>query len=303
MEVRVHGAQFFIDGFPVRKSFFIKDRKRLLSYIAPDRAGMAEISEAQGEIRIQGDGLCAVYWKKGLELFPERIKKDQPTIREEFRAYGQPVFISVSESESGSTVSIEGSIQTRFPLKCAVKEPKIQIITGQSAAIVDLRGKTASGDYLALFSLPRGGAKLLLEGEGEIETRGNDVIIKESLGDLRGRLATSHYVWQGNSFLLSERTFERKEVPRFTRENAGRLLLEAIRAKDKEDALSYLAPDIADEEDLFRYFGEIEWIRDPLFSASETALAVEREEGGRRVALTFDFEFENGKITNILGED
>ena len=301
MEIRVFGGQFFIDGFPVRRGFKLENEKKLLSYIAPNGSGCAPIEEKDGEIRFEKGEFRAIFWKRGIEILPPAPRSGLPkTI--ELVAFGQPVRLEISEGKNPS-IAIEGSARTEFFPSCALQGARAEIISGQSAAILDFRAKTDSGDYIALFALAREGAKLLLEGAGEIETKGNDVRIKERLSDARERIRTSHYFWQGASFALTSRAFERGANPVFNERNAGRLLLEAVKADDKEDILSYLSTEIADAEEIKRYFGAFDRIRDPLFTSSETAIAAEKRLPDRTVAITYDFSFEGGKIQNILCEE
>lgn len=299
MEVRVFDGQFFIDGFPVRRGFRLQGERKLLSYIAKDDAGCFPIEEKDGEILFEEGAADAVYWKSGIEIRPP-VRFKTPAKRETLTANGQSVEVLIREGK-GSSVSIEGSFAIR--LKHEIADARAEILGGQSAPILNLRAKANGGDYIALIAMPREGAKLLLEGAGEIETSGNDVLIKEPLSDERKRVRTSRYFWQGASFALTSRTFERGATPVFNEKNAGRLLLEAVAADDSEDILSYLAPEIADEKEIERYFGSFDIIRAPLFSPSQTAVAVQKRLPDRTACVTYDFSFEGGKITNIINEE
>ncbi|MCR4725989.1 MAG: hypothetical protein K5753_02070 [Clostridia bacterium] len=301
MEVLVFDGQFFIDGFPVRRGFKIENEKKLLSYIARSGAGCAPIEEIGGEIRFEKGAFRAIYWKKGVEIRPPVRRIASPKVIE-LSTYGQPIRVEIREGANGS-IAIESSARTEFFPSRDLTNARAEILSGQSAAILDLRAKTEIGDYIALFALTREGAKLLLEGAGEIETKGNDVTIKERLFDARDRTRISRYFWQGASFALTERTFERGASPVFGERNAGRLLLEAALAGDEEDILSYLSPEIANAEEIKRYFGAFDKIRDPLFTSSETAIAVQKRLPDRTVSITYDFTFDGGKIQNILCEE
>ena len=305
MEIRVFGAQFFLDGFPVRRGFFLEGEKpRLLSYIASNRAGAVTLTPTQdGACLSPNDDLETVYWKKGIEISVTEKPAPQKAIAwEEFRVYGQSLRVGVREG-ANALFLFKGYKEACFPAKEPLHDAKIQMISGQSSAILDIRAKTEQGGYIALFSLPHDGPQKLLEGCGEIQTSGNEVTIREKQNDLRGRIVTSRYLWQGTRFSLTARTFTRASEPPFTPRTAGRLLLESILAGDDEDLLSYLAPEVADKDEIKRYFGTFDRIRDPLFSSSETAIAIQKTENERSYARTFDFSFEDGKIENITEED
>lgn len=301
MEIRVFDGQFFIDGFPVRRGFKLQGEKKILSYISRTGACASPIEERGGDLLFEEGAFRAIYWKQGVELRPP-FRLAPPPKRIALTCYGQPLSLEITEGESGS-ISIEGNSTSIFFPKYAITNARAEILSGQSTAVLDLRAKAREGEYVALFSLTSEGAKLLLEGCGEIRTSGNDVLLKEPLGGARERVRTSRWFWQGASFALTSRSFERGASPAFTEREGGRLLLEAVAAEDDEDILSYLAPEIADAGEIKRYFGAIGEIRSPLFPSSETAIAVQKRRGGKTFALTYDFTFEGGKIANILGED
>ena len=301
MEIRVFEGQFFIDGVPVRHAFRLENEKKRLSYIAGSGAGCAEIEEREGKLLFEKEAFRAIFWKKGIELRPP-LRPAAPPRRIELSTYGQPLHLEIREGEN-SEMQIAGNARTVFYPKHGITNARAEILSGQSTAILDLRAKSEVGDYIALFALTREGARLLLEGAGEIETRGNDVVIKERFDDRRKRVRTSRYFWQGASFALTSRSFEHGATPIFEERSAGRLLLEAVAADDKEDILSYLSPEIADAEEIKSYFGSFDRIRTPLFTPSQTAIAIERTLADQTTALTFDFTFDGGKISNILEEE
>jgi len=295
MRIKVQGGQFFVNGYPVREGFSLREGEcRLVSCIAESGAGCATLCNEGGELIIRGN-LDVVRWGHDAELLPLPCAS-MPALLREYAVDDRKIYIAV-----GREITCEGICSFRHTPPFPIRSPRVEILSGQKKRIANIRGECDAGEYIALFSLSQGSARLLLEAYGEsIQTEGNEVAVTRKYNDLRGRVATARYTWKGENFEESYRNVECTHAHSFIREDAGRLLLEAAFARDVREITSLLSPEIADADEILRYFGEIECVRAPLFVSSPTAIAVQKKTPNGRMAITYDFSFEGTKINNIL---
>ena len=289
MYIKVSGGQFFVNGYPVRAGFTLSDGEiRQLSYIGRRGAGSVSVRMQAGRLLIEGE-IERINWKEGVELRP---LEEMPSSAVECDVQGEKVLVSFGREISAGAF--------RYEPICPLQTPAAQYLGGQRLPLLKIRGRTMAGDYLAILSLRSGAESVLLEAYGEITASGNEVIVRRRMRDLRERTITDTYLWRGEGFERTLHTCECAYSGDFPREKRGRLLLEAIRAEDEADVRSLTTTELSDMRALQEYFGKIECIRDPLFPASPTAVAVQKKTPNGRVAVTYDFSFEGDRIDNIL---
>lgn len=300
MKIIVSEGQFFADGFALRRSFLLEEGdRRLISYIGKDSCGYTLLSLREGKIVAAEGEIRIVLWKEGAELLPPPPLPARYRREKEF-SWGNRKVKATCLSGRPSEILLSGGLSMRHKAICSFFDAEISLLQGQREGILDVHAKTAGGEYVALFALGESGARLLLEEIGEtILCEGNEVTVERSLPDLRERKITSRYLWQGEGFSSSREIVCAKEHT-FLREECGRLLLEAVLAKDEREISSLLAPEIADAKAILDYFGEIVGVRPSPFSESSTAYATVKDEGAALRATLYDFDLnEEGKIVNI----
>lgn len=299
MNIFVRDGQFFADGFSVRRSFSLSEgESRLISYIAKGSAGVATVSVRRGELSVEGEGLIVISHQKGAELRP--IVTRAPEFgRLEVTSEGTLYYVECYGGARSRLAVSQGAVwehAATLPLSC----PSLRLIEGQRESIVEITASCPAGRYLAMISLSSGSVKLLLEECGEeILCRGNEVRVRRTLSDRRGRSIESIYTWQGADFSLSRKIDYTKEVA-FSREEMGRELLECVIARDDAAISDILSPDIADPRAIYDYFGEILSVETPLYRSSPTAVTAILKKEDRYVAETYDFDYDDrGLIENI----
>ena len=301
MRIIVRNGQFFADGFAVRGAFLLEEgERRLISYIGRNGCGYAKLRLSEDRLLVEEGRIGVIRRKGGAELFPAPLAShggERP--RKEFSCGGK-TFVATCLIGEPSEILLEGDVSFRHSSKVPFFDPKISLIEGQRNAILDLRAATEEGAYLALVSLEESGARLLLEETGDsILCEGNEVTVTRFYDDLRARRATIRYLWKGTDFDCSREIVCAKEHP-FIREECGRMLLEAVVAKDEKEIERLLSPEIADAKGVLDYFGEIDGARPSPFSDSPTAYSTIKRQGTELLATLYDFDFdEQGRISNI----
>ena len=301
MKIIVRKGQFFADGFAVRHSFLLEEgERRLISYIGEGVCGCARLSLKEGKPIAEEGSLDILLWKEGAELLPPPPFPARPLRRIKTISVGNGQVTATCLCGAPSEIILSGVIAMRHRTKLPLFEAEISPLQGQREAILCLRGKTAEGEYLALFALGGSGAKLLLEEAGDrILCEGNEVTVERAYHDLRERKSTLRYLWQGETFSSSREIVCTKDHT-FLREECGRLLLEAVLAKDEREIKNLLSPEIADPRGILDYFGEIDGVRPSPFSESPTAYATVRRQGPILRATLYDFDLDHeGKIANV----
>ena len=304
MKVFVSGGQFFIDGFAVRRAFSLDEgERRLLCFVSEGGCGCCFAMAQGGKLLLTGDGVDLIRWREGLELCPaprllscllRKASLDLHVGETDLCAMYLPP----------NRLSVSGAVNEVWETSAPLFAPRFERIDGQKDAIVKLSASCPEGEYLAMISLSKGSARLLLETCGEsILCRGNEVTVKRSYDDLLKRTVTTTYLWQGDGFNCSkmikcanDHTFKQEEI--------GRMLLESVVIGDENVIKDLLSPEIADASAVTDYFGKILSVRKPLFAKSPTAIAALTRRGKELVAVTYDFEFDGaGRIQNIRSDE
>ncbi|HCU55732.1 MAG TPA: hypothetical protein DIC18_00175 [Clostridiales bacterium] len=300
VRIKVSNGQFFADGFAVREYFELKEqRSRVISFLSPQGCGAATLSLQGGKVRMESGKVGLIEWANGAELFPVAGYGEGKSETRNFSHNGKSIAVRCV-SGTPSEVVFLGETRQKFALLCPVYEPEVTLLSGQREAVLNLRARCEKGEYIALFSAGTSGAKLLMEACGEeVICEGNEVTIHTLLSDLLGRKVTSRYLWNGDGFTCSREIVCTKEHT-FLREEATRLLLEAVFARDKERLNALLAPAVRDARAVLDYFGVIKEVRPAFFANSPTAMGVVRQEGERLIATAYDVDLnEEGLIENI----
>lgn len=297
MRIKVRDGQFFVEGYPVRREFSLREgEERKVAYIGARGAGCLLFSLQEGALKIKGE-IGLTRWGENAEIYP---------------LAGGEAFLSEFETGKGKCrlflggeIRLSGAYSLSYEPLAPLSSLQAELLSGQRSPILLLRGESGEEKYLAVISLEDSASKVLLEVLGEsIETVGNEITVVRQLSDLRGRRVTSRYTWRGAFFENTSHTCECTYAHPFIREDAGRLLLEAVKAKDNEEIRRLLSTEFAEDiETVYEYFGEIDRIRKPLFTSSETAVAIEKKTSNGKVAITYDFSFEDNKIVNIYSSE
>lgn len=303
MRIKVSGGQFFADGFAVRKSFEIREgEERLLSCISEAGTGCATL-RMRGEAEIvRGAGIELVRRRHGVEVRPAP-RRERSVWRRTFREGGSFLQVLLVTGER-PFLRIEGAATYEREIPFPLADPTCEFITGQREKILEIRATSERMEYISFLAVTAGGATLLLEEVGEkITCVGNEVTVVRTFPDLRGRKRINRYLWRGEAF-ESSREYLCANAQSFIREEAGRLLLEAVIAGDEEDTKTLLSPDLTSFAALRSYFGEPIALLPPGADDPPTALLAEyrEKECVREVLYDFDFDSE-GKITNIRREE
>lgn len=299
MRFIVSGGQFFADGFAVRRSFLLSEgESRLLSYISAEGCGCSALRIENGMPFLSGEGIEAIRVRGDWELFPSPTTREKRCSEKSFSLGNKLLLVRCLSGNPSEIVFGNGKFRHRAmrSLTC----PLFSLLTGQRESIVVLRAHCADGNYIALFAVGEKGVRLLLEDCGEeVKEEGNEVTVRRTLPDLLGREITSAYLWRGDSFSLSRRIeYTKEHVAR--REEAGRLLIEAVIAKDEEAIRTLLSPDLNDPTAILDYFGEVLLFRPAPRSEGKEAWEVVKQEGEIKVAVTYLFELDaQGLIANV----
>ncbi|MBP5405260.1 MAG: hypothetical protein J6Y74_04875 [Clostridia bacterium] len=293
MRIKVRDGQFFVEGYPVKREFSLAEgEERKVAYIGAQEAGFLLFRLREGVLDVKGE-IGLTRWGKNAEIYPpkrgERFLSEFETGKGKCRLF------------LGGEIRLEGAYSLSYAPLAPLLTLQAELLSGQRAPILLLRGESESEKYLSVLSLEAGASKVLLEVLGEsIETVGNEITVVRLLPDLRRRRITSRYVWRGATFEKTSHICECTYAHPFIREDAGRLLLEAVSARDYEELRRLLSTEFAEDlETVYDYFGKIDRIRKPLFTSSETAVAIEKKTPNGNVAITYDFSFEGNKIVNI----
>jgi len=291
MRIKVRDGQFFVNGYPVRSEFNLQEgEERRLSYIAKRGAGYAVLRIRDGELISEGE-IGWIKWGNGVELYPFETPMEYV---QECNVSERSVLLRI-----GKDVHVNNFC---YVPKSPLHSPYARYLGGQRTPLLRIDASTGAGSYLAVLSIAEEQTALLLEVNGDtVETQSNDVIVTKTLHDLRLRTIKDTYRWQGNGFEQISHNIECSYDHTFIREQYGRLLLEAVCARDEKEIRALLSEDLAQNIDaLYAYFGEAECVREPLFTASPTAVALQKKTSNGRAAVTYDFSFEGNSITNII---
>ena len=299
VNIFVRDGQFFADGFSLRRSFSLSEgESRLISYIAKGGAGVATVGVSEGILTVEGEGLIVINHKEGAELRPILMSAPERDLIE-VTAEGTLYRVECYGGKRSKIAVSKGAVWTHLPL-LPLCNPSLRLIEGQRESIVELTASCPAGRYLAMISLSKGVVKLLLEEVGEsILCRGNEVKVRRTLSDRRGRSIESVYTWEGAGFSLSRDIRYTREIA-IPREETGRELLECVIARDDAALSAILSPEIGDPRALYDYFGEILSVETPLFPVSPGAVTAILRRDGRYIAATYDFDYdERGLVENI----
>lgn len=300
MKIEVSGGQFFADGFAVRGSFVLAEgESRTISCISERGCGCATIRLSEGVPILSEGGIEAICTKEGWDLLPAPMRRVGKPREKRFEAGGRSFFVRCMPGDP-SEILISAESEFHHRTVTPLTSPEITLLSGQRDPIVDLRADCEEGRYIALFALGQNGTRLLLENYGdEVDGEGNEVTVRRALPDLLGREITTRYLWRGDRFEHT-RTIRYTREPSRRREETGRFLLEAVLARDEEEILRLLSPELASPATLFDYFGEILRLRPAPPSAGPTAYALVKREGEIKVCVTYDFDLDTeGRIANI----
>ena len=300
MKILVSGGQFFADGFAVRGAFCMEEgERRLLSYVAESGCGCAEAKVTNGNLTVGGDCFEVIRWKTQAELRPAAHSSHRAVTTQEV-VNGDARFLVECVTKPRSTLRVLGDAEASWRTSVPLFSPYLSLIEGQKQSIVRLSADCAQGKYIAILSLAKGSARLLLEDYGETVTcRGNEVIVARRYPDLRARVVTATYLWQGDGFLPSRNVVCSKDHP-FIREDMGRLLIESVITRDEDAMKGLLSPEAMDASAIFDYFGEVTEVASSRAAPTDTAVSVIKKEGDHLVGATYDFDFDAaGRIENI----
>ena len=293
MKVQVGGGQFFLNGYPVKERFTLQEgESRLLSYISDRGAGCGKIRAESGRLSVSGS-LGVIRWGENAEIYPA------PEVYPSVNSYtvGKDSFTVYV----GTRLLVRGDYTLTHLPKTPLSFPTVRLLEGQRTPMAEILADCAEGHYLAVLSLDKRASKVLLEVSGEsVTTEGNEVCVLSRLEDIRCRRVTSRYLWRGSYFEESYHNVECTNAHPFIREECGRLLLEAVAARDEGEISRLVTSDIGDPAALYEYFGDILVVRTPLFTSSPTAVAVQKNTPNGVVAILYDFAFEGDKIKNII---
>lgn len=297
MRIKVRDGQFFVDGYPVKREFSLAEgEERKVAYIGARSAGFLLFRLQEGALEREGE-IGLTRWGENAEIYPpadpERFLSEFETVKGKCRLF------------LGGEICLRGAYSLSYEPLAPLCSLQAELLSGQRSPILLLRGESKGEKYLSVLSLEAGASKVLLEVLGEnIETVGNEITVVRRLSDLRKRRVTSRYTWRGATFEKTYHICECTYAHPFIREDAGRLLLEAVKAKDDEELRRLLSTEFAEDlETVYEYFGRFDRIRKPLFTSSETAVAIEKKTSNGKVAVTYDFSFEGNKIVNIYSSE
>ena len=303
MKIYVREGQFFADGFALRRAFIVEEGARyFISYLSDRGCGCGEVRLSDGRLSVSGETIGVIEWSGCLELYPRPHPFGITSEHFSDLTCGDKTYRVYCHCGGRSEVTVEDAL--RWEPCLPIFAPEITMLSGQRAPILDLRARCEEGEYILLAALEEGGGRVLLERSGEkITCLENEVTVEKTLPDRRLRRITERCVWRGSFFECSRKIVCTREHS-FIREEMGRLLIEAVIAKDEESIRSLLSPDISDVRAIEEYFGEIRAPRDPLFPSSPTAVAALKPNGKNLRAVLYDFDFdEEGKISNIRCEE
>ncbi len=298
MKIMVSGGQFFADGFALRRAFTLEEgESRLISYLSNGGCGCATVGVENGEVTCDG-ALTVIEWKAGWELRPAPLPCGNAVAAIDVRS-SENVFRVECRPLCGQ-IRVTGAASAVWKAKTPFSRPVLTLIDGQKNKIVEITAEHADGKYIAMISLSRGEARLLLEDHGEsITCQGNEVIVKKRFRDLCEREVTATYLWGGESFSVSREIILHSR-PTPNENNVGRLLLESVIARDGKALCSLLSPDVADENAVFDYFGEVFSVEDPPYGAVKSAVAALTRKGEKTVGVIYDFDLDGeGRICNV----
>lgn len=298
MKITVSGGQFFADGFALRRAFTLEEgESRLISYLSNEGCGCAAVRLENGALTCDG-ALLAIEWKTGWELRPDPRRCGNAVKAIDVRASEGDYRVECRPSNC--EIRVTGEATAIWKSKTSFSRPVLTLIEGQKHKIVEITADHADGKYIAMISLAKGDARLLLEDYGESVTcQGNEVIVKRRLRDLCEREVTATYLWRGEWFSVSrEVILHSRPVP--DEKNVGRLLLESVIAKDGKALCDLLTHDIADENAVFDYFGEVLGVETPSCESSPAAVAALIRKGEKTVGVIYDFDLDGeGRICNV----
>ena len=303
MRITVSGGQFFADGFAVRNAFEMKEgQRRLLSYLCEEGCGCATLSLSDGRLVTEKGTVGMIRWKNGTELYPAPLCEERVEEFREFSNGGNPIRVTCLSGRR-SAILLSGGVTLRHEAATPFRAPTLSLMEGQQEALLYLRAGTDRGEYVILFSLAET-PRVLLERYGdEITCTGNEVTVICNLGDLRARRITERCLWNGQTCDCSREIVCTKDHP-LIREEAGRLLLEAVLAEDEEEIRKLLSPSIRDAKAILRFFDKITQVRPVPRGGSPTAIAAVHRKGEELTGVTYDFEFDaDGLIENILTDE
>ena len=299
MKICVREGQFFADGFAVRRCFEMAEgERRLLSYLSEGGCGCGEARITEGILSVSGDSIGVIEWSGAWEIYPHPLPRGK--VRECVRdlTFGEKTHRVHCRCGARSEISVDDLL--RWEAILPIYDPEITMLSGQRDPILDVRARCEEGEYLLLAALGENGGRVLLERCGEkITCVENEVTIVKNCDDLRKRRITERCVWRGDSFDCSREIVCTHDHP-FIREVMGRLLLEAVSAKDEASIRELLSPEVEDVQAILDYFGEIHALRAPLSPPSPTAYAVLKKKGRYLRGMIYQFDFdESGNISNI----
>ena len=297
MKIYVRNGQFFADGFAVRRAFSLAEgEERYLSYVAEGGCGCTTVALREGALITEGS-VEVILRGEDAEIRPLSCAAIS-TVRRMTLTKGKESYYIECRAAGCSMIRITGSAEAEWQTRTPLLSPAIRSIDGQRDTIVEVTADCPEGRYLLLFSLTKGNAKLLLEECGEsVICHGNEVTVRRSLPDLRGREITIRYVWKGEGFTSSREVVCTRDLP--VGENIGRLLLESVIAGDLLSLRELLSPE-NDVETVLAYFGEICSVEPPLSPDHTTAVTVIARREGRKVYVTYDFDLDpSGRVENI----
>lgn len=189
-------------------------------------------------------------------------------------------------------------------LKGIIENPHIKINDADDRIVCAVTGKCGKNYYLLIILVKEKCEILFEQIANKVTFNKNNIQITKALHDMQGRMINYTMTYDGSKYVQTSKSIEYSYNHEYKNKLVPYALLEAIMAKDTNEASKYLCEEL-EAENLFEFFGNIVEIDEPKFTSynKENIISVINKENNQYKATDFQFIIESDKIIDIIEQD